>query len=207
MISGVYRINNVLTNDCYIGKSNKASHRLSQHRCHLNRGTHPNQLLLNSYTQYGARKFEFDVIEKCPNEMLLCRETYWITKLNPTLNINLPKQKKCKYHLNQYFQKLIRRKICFEYQKETQKRKRCEIEPIWLLDAGMKVQSISNERLRNATNLSFKTISQLRHSIDMPAANTLAITPLLRCFIVFVPKVIADEIRVSWNYVHEINKS
>lgn len=207
MRSGVYRINNVVTNDCYIGKSNKASQRLSQHRCYLNRGTHPNQLLLNSYTQYGARKFEFDVIENCSNEMLLCRETYWITKLNPTLNINLPNQTKCKYHLNQYFQKLITKKICFEYQKKTQTRKKCEIEPIWLLDAGMKVCGITNERMSNVTNLSPKIISQLRHSIDIPPVSILARKSSLRCFIIFVPKVIADEIRVSWNYVHEINKS
>lgn len=208
MKSGIYRINNLLTNDCYIGKSNNAAQRLSQHRCNLNKRVHENSLLLNSYIQCGAKEFKFEVIEKCSSEMLLCREVYWITKLNPTLNNILPSQKKCKYHLDQYFQKLIKGKIRFKEQKPSRQRKKCDVQPIWLLDAGMKVRGITNEKLRDVTKLSLKTISQLRHSIDMPAASILAVkTPWLRYFIVFVPKDIADEIRISWNYAYEISKS
>lgn len=77
-ICGIYCIENVTNNKKYIGQSVDIYRRWANHRCDLNGNRHRNEHLQSAWNKYGEDKFEFSVIEKCDEDLLDMKETYYI---------------------------------------------------------------------------------------------------------------------------------
>lgn len=90
--SGIYKIENSINGNCYVGSSIDLIRRMKQHAFSLSKGNHANSHLQNSYNKYGREHFTFIIIEELetPNkEQLLDREQFWIDNLKPEYNILL----------------------------------------------------------------------------------------------------------------------
>jgi group I intron endonuclease len=79
MLSGIYRIQNIINNKIYIGSSININNREYKHFWMLNKGIHDNQYLQNSYTLYGKNSFVFECIEFCNEKSLIEKENYYIS--------------------------------------------------------------------------------------------------------------------------------
>lgn len=83
-ISGVYKITNTITNECYIGSSIDIKKRWIAHKqpCHWKQ--QPNNKLYIDFQQYGLDKFKFEIVEETDN--IKEREQYYIDSLKPIYN-------------------------------------------------------------------------------------------------------------------------
>ena len=79
MLSGLYRIQNIINNKIYIGSSININNREYKHFWMLNKGIHDNQYLQNSYTLYSKNSFVFECIEFCNEKSLIEKENYYIS--------------------------------------------------------------------------------------------------------------------------------
>jgi hypothetical protein len=61
--SGVYKINNHVNENFYIGSANIFTRRFSVHLSVLRKGCHHNQHLQNAYKKYGGDNFSFTILE------------------------------------------------------------------------------------------------------------------------------------------------
>jgi len=86
LISGVYKITNLVTGDCYIGSAVNLNSRKRTHFANMNLDKHPNKHLQSSYNKYGKENFSFGVLAKCPKEYNLKLEQFFIDILKPTFN-------------------------------------------------------------------------------------------------------------------------
>lgn len=78
MLSGIYKIKNVINNKSYIGSSININNRIKQHKESLLKGKHHSIKLQRSYDKYGVNNFKFEIIEEVPNENLIDREQHYI---------------------------------------------------------------------------------------------------------------------------------
>lgn len=85
IITGIYCIENIITNKRYIGQSVDIYSRWSHHRSELNNHTHDNNYLQKSWDKYGEDNFKFYIIEKCLKQELDDKEIYYINQYK-TLN-------------------------------------------------------------------------------------------------------------------------
>lgn len=86
--SGIYRID--CKHECiYVGQSVNLHNRESSHLRKLRKGTHYNVYLQRLYDKYKS-EFVFTRIEKCVPELLTEREMFWISKLKPKCNMQIP---------------------------------------------------------------------------------------------------------------------
>lgn len=92
-ISGIYCIINIVNNKRYIGSSINIRTRLWKHRSLLRGNKHENPYLQNSWNKYGEHNFDYYIVEKCSEELLLEREQYYIDNMHPEYNINLITQR------------------------------------------------------------------------------------------------------------------
>lgn len=81
--SGIYKISNIITGDCYIGKSKDVAVRIGQHKCLLKYNKHKYRtgelsLLQKAWNKYGQNAFVFEIIDFCSIDELDEREIYWI---------------------------------------------------------------------------------------------------------------------------------
>lgn len=81
--SGIYKIENIITNECYIGQSKDIFVRIGQHKSLLKHNKHTyrdGQLtrLQKAWNKYGEENFEFSILYFCPIEELNEQEIYWI---------------------------------------------------------------------------------------------------------------------------------
>lgn len=83
-ISGVYKITNLETNDCYVGSSKDIKKRWANHKCPSQWKYKPNSKLYIDFQKYGLDKFIFEIVEETDN--LKEREQYWIDLLKPNYN-------------------------------------------------------------------------------------------------------------------------
>lgn len=83
-ISGVYKITNLETNECYVGSSVDVEKRWSVHKCPSAWKQKPNKRLYIDFQKYGLDKFSFEIVEKTTN--LKEREQYYIDLLKPSYN-------------------------------------------------------------------------------------------------------------------------
>lgn len=60
--------------------------RCSKHYNTLKSNTHVNKHLQNAWNNYGEECFEFNIIEKCENDLLNEKEKYWINYFNSSDN-------------------------------------------------------------------------------------------------------------------------
>lgn len=74
ILSGIYRIKNIITGDCYVGSATNIERRWKTHRNDLKKNKHCNQYLQRAYNKYGIDAFKYEIFEICPVEYLLERE-------------------------------------------------------------------------------------------------------------------------------------
>lgn len=86
--SGIYCIINTHNNKKYIGSSKNIRKRLWEHRSKLRHNKHDNVYLQKSWNKYGEDKFDFYIIEACPEKILLEREQFYIDTQKPEYNLN-----------------------------------------------------------------------------------------------------------------------
>lgn len=79
---GIYAIENKVTGECYVGKSQNIPARFQQHIAMLERGEHHSIKLQRAYDSRGISDFVFKVLEECSVEQLDQKEAEWIAKLN-----------------------------------------------------------------------------------------------------------------------------
>ena len=79
-ICGIYKITNLLTEQCYIGQSVNISDRWKQHcKCGLGIEASATNVLYNSMQQDKIWNFTFELLEECPKELLNEKERFWIS--------------------------------------------------------------------------------------------------------------------------------
>lgn len=89
---GVYKITNRINKKIYIGSTSDLNKRKRVHFNTLNKNTHRNKHLQNSFNKYGEENFTFEVIEVCDKTYLLEREQYYIdlfNSYNPKIGYNI----------------------------------------------------------------------------------------------------------------------
>lgn len=78
-VCGIYKITNLLTEQCYIGQSVNISDRWKQHcKCGLGIEASATNVLYNSMQKDGVWNFSFELLEECPRNLLNEKERFWI---------------------------------------------------------------------------------------------------------------------------------
>lgn len=78
-VCGIYKITNLLTEQCYIGQSVNISDRWKQHcKCGLGIEASATNKLYNTMQKDKVWNFTFELLEECPKEMLNEKERFWI---------------------------------------------------------------------------------------------------------------------------------
>ncbi len=78
MISGIYRIENLLDGKVYVGSALRIPTRRSHHLGMLRRGCHDNRHLQRAWLRDGEAAFAFQIIETCNPLSLIEQEQKWI---------------------------------------------------------------------------------------------------------------------------------
>jgi group I intron endonuclease len=73
-LSGIYRIKNIITSDCYVGSAVNIERRWREHKRQLKKNMHTNIHMQRSYNKYGVDAFKYEIFEICPAEFLIERE-------------------------------------------------------------------------------------------------------------------------------------
>lgn len=79
VISGIYKITNLVNGMIYIGQSKDIYTRWTEHKNMVNKRDNK---LYKAMQEYGVDNFSFEIIERCPVEQLNEREEYYIRKYN-----------------------------------------------------------------------------------------------------------------------------
>ena len=91
MISGIYKIENIINNCIYIGKAKNIENRWNQHKSNAKNITNTTHLY-RAMRKYGIENFIFSIIEEIPLEQYDIisseRERYWIEYYNAYSNPN-----------------------------------------------------------------------------------------------------------------------
>jgi|WetSurMetagenome_2_1015567.scaffolds.fasta_scaffold511614_1 group I intron endonuclease len=82
--SVIYKIENIINNKVYVGKSRNIVKRLNQYKYNLKVKSLINQHLLASIEKYGIENFIFSIIEEVEESRLNNREIYWIGRYDST---------------------------------------------------------------------------------------------------------------------------
>ena len=78
-VCGIYKITNLLTEQCYIGQSVNISDRWKQHcKCGLGIEASATNVLYNSMQKDGVWNFTFELLQECPRNLLNEKEAFWI---------------------------------------------------------------------------------------------------------------------------------
>ena len=81
--TGIYKITNIKTKECYIGQALNIKDRWNEHaKCGLGIDTPAANKLYQSMQTYGLWNFAFEVLEECPKEELNEKEAYYIDLYN-----------------------------------------------------------------------------------------------------------------------------
>lgn len=84
---GIYKIENIINNNLYIGSCSNFNVRKGSHLCLLRQNKHHSIKLQRAFNKYGENSFVIILIEECKKENLLFREQYYIDTLLPKYNI------------------------------------------------------------------------------------------------------------------------
>ncbi len=78
-VTGIYKITNIQTDECYIGQSLNCRERFLQHcKCGLGIDTPEKNKLYEAMLKYGLDQFTFEVIQECNKEELNELEQFYI---------------------------------------------------------------------------------------------------------------------------------
>lgn len=119
-VSGVYKILNTITNECYVGSSKNIYRRWYSHRAPSAWDKHPNRPLYKDMRKYGVENFRLQILAPVELEFITQVEQEFIEMLNPVYNnyranghdIERHKEAKKKYEQSDK---------CREHKKEWQK--------------------------------------------------------------------------------------
>jgi hypothetical protein len=92
-MSGIYKITNTVTGNCYIGKSIDIMKRFDTHYQEINKGYRGNKKWAEDIELYGKDVFDYEVLEEIPwNEAITLgkRERWWFSYYKPQYNKELP---------------------------------------------------------------------------------------------------------------------
>lgn len=79
-ITGIYKITNIITNECYIGQAVSIASRWAEHaKCGLGIDTPAGNKLYKAMQEYGLYSFSWELLEKCPREELNEKEHLYIS--------------------------------------------------------------------------------------------------------------------------------
>lgn len=79
IVSGIYKITNQETNECYIGQAVDVAKRWKDHaKCGLGIDTPANNKLYQAMKEYGLHNFSFELLENCSKENLNEKEQKYI---------------------------------------------------------------------------------------------------------------------------------
>ena len=82
---GIYGIKCLVTGDFYVGKSIRIPKRIHEH---YNKSNFRKPIkMIELMKHYPTSAFIWGVIEYCNKEMLETKEAFWISNLNPSINI------------------------------------------------------------------------------------------------------------------------
>lgn len=85
-ISGIYKITDLITEECYIGQSVNIQQRMKQHcKCGLGIEASATNKLYNSMQRDKIWNFTFELLEECPRELLNQKEAFWIDTYNSNI--------------------------------------------------------------------------------------------------------------------------
>lgn len=78
-VTGIYKITNIKTKECYIGQAIHIKDRWAEHaKCGLGIDTPAGNKLYKAIQEFGLWNFSFEVLEECPREQLNEKEKYYI---------------------------------------------------------------------------------------------------------------------------------
>lgn len=87
-IAGVYKLENVVTGEFYIGSTTNLGNRLSVHRYQMKKSTHGNRNIQALHDEHGIDAFSFEVIKVVSEKsQLIAEEQHYIDQMKPSLNI------------------------------------------------------------------------------------------------------------------------
>jgi len=79
-VTGIYKITNQKTGECYIGQSIDCRKRWNEHcKCGLSIDTPPGNKLYAAMQEYGLENFSFELLERCSADKLNEKERYFIS--------------------------------------------------------------------------------------------------------------------------------
>ena len=79
-VCGIYKITNLLTEQCYIGQSLDVAKRWKDHcKCGLGIDASATNKLYNAMQKDGVWNFSFELLEKCSKDLLNEKERFWIS--------------------------------------------------------------------------------------------------------------------------------
>lgn len=82
-VTGIYKITNTETQECYIGQAVDVRDRWNQHcKCGLGIDTPEKNKLYQAMREYGLENFTFELLEECDTSELNNREKYYIDMFN-----------------------------------------------------------------------------------------------------------------------------
>jgi group I intron endonuclease len=77
-VSGIYVIHNSKNGHIYLGQAQDFNRRWNYHKRQLKGGYHDNDHLQKAWNKYGAKNFQFKVLEYCPVDQLNEREQHFL---------------------------------------------------------------------------------------------------------------------------------
>ena len=81
--TGIYKITNIKTKECYIGQAMHIKDRWAEHaKCGLGIDTPAGNKLYKAIQEFGLWNFSFEVLEVCPQNQLNEKEKYYIDLYN-----------------------------------------------------------------------------------------------------------------------------
>ena len=77
--TGIYKITNTITQECYIGQAVDIDKRWKEH-CKMGLGidTPPGNKLYKAISEYGLQNFSFEILEQCKKEQLNQKQKFYI---------------------------------------------------------------------------------------------------------------------------------
>lgn len=90
----IYKIENTITGDFYVGATNNLKRRTTQH--FLSNPFGHCKKFDDDLKFYGKENFKVSVIEECPDTERCDREQYWLSKLKPAYNVVIRGQERDK---------------------------------------------------------------------------------------------------------------
>jgi group I intron endonuclease len=86
--SGIYKIENTITGDCYVGSAVDFAARWRLHRWQLKNNKHHSQFLQRVFNKHGEDALVYSILEETERDktVLFERESHWIRELKPKYN-------------------------------------------------------------------------------------------------------------------------